>query len=202
MLRLVCVNAKVIPTTISSRGLYYSSVLSNGTLNHCVTTTSRVSPSIRCVVGHQTLSRSLKIATPTIQQLTYANSPGIRSMNTQQEGEKKQQSFWQSITQIERVKQVLRDYGVVAVLFHTSMSLCVLGGMYTLVDHGVDVGKFLAYFGFHNTATKGLSTFAAAYILYKFTLPIRAMITISCVPLIVRTLRARGWIAQKIIKES
>ena len=134
MLRLLCVNAKVIPTTISSRGLYCSSVLSNGTLNHCVTTTSRISPSFRCVVGHQTLSRSLKIATPTIQQLTYANSPGIRSMNTQQEGEKKQQSFWQSITQIERVKQVLRDYGVVAVLFHTSMSLCVLGGMYTLVD--------------------------------------------------------------------
>ena len=65
---------------------------------------------------------------------------------------------------------------------------------------GIDVGKFLENFGFHNTATKGLSTFAAAYILYKFTLPIRAMITISCVPMIVKTLRSRGWIAQPIEK--
>ena len=60
-------------------------------------------------------------------------------MSTQQEEEKKQQSFWQSITQLDRVKQVLRDYGVVAMLFHTSMSLCVLGGMYTLVDQWVIV---------------------------------------------------------------
>ena len=77
--------------------------------------------------------------------------------------------------------------------------------MYVSFYSGVDVGKFLEHFGFHNAATRGLSTFAAAYILYKFTLPIRAMITISCVPLIVRALRARGWIAQpvkKAIKES
>ena len=61
----------------------------------------------------------------------------MRQMSTQQEGEKKQQSFLQSITQLDRVKQILRDYGVVAVVFHTSMSLCVLGGMYTLVDKWV-----------------------------------------------------------------
>ena len=65
---------------------------------------------------------------------------------------------------------------------------------------GINVEGFLERFGFHTTATKGLSTFAAAYILYKFTLPIRATITITCVPLIVRSLRARGWIAQPINK--
>lgn len=67
-------------------------------------------------------------------------------------------------------------------------------------DSGVNVEGFLERFGFHSTATKGLSTFAAAYILYKFTLPIRATITITCVPLIVRSLRSRGWIAQPIKK--
>lgn len=65
---------------------------------------------------------------------------------------------------------------------------------------GVDVEGYLVKFGFHSAATKGLSTFAAAYILYKFTLPIRAAVTITCAPLIVRSLRARGWIAQPIKK--
>ena len=65
-------------------------------------------------------------------------------------------------------------------------------------NSGVNVEGFLEKFGFHSTATKGLSTFAAAYILYKFTLPIRATITITCAPLIVRSLRARGWITQPI----
>jgi len=134
MLRLLCANARVVATRISSRGLYSSSVLNNVTLYHSVPSTSRVFPSSCCMVGYQTSSRSLKIATPTIQQLACVNSPGMRQMSTQQEEEKKQQSFWQSITQLDRVKQVLRDYGVVAMLFHTSMSLCVLGGMYTLVD--------------------------------------------------------------------
>ena len=134
MLRLLCANARVFPTRISSYGFCSSSGLNNAILYHSIPSTSRVFPLSYYVVGHQTSSRSLKIAAPTIQQLTCVNFPGMRQMSTQQEGEKKQQSFWQTITQLDRVKQVLRDYGVVAVLFHTSMSLCALGGMYTLVD--------------------------------------------------------------------
>jgi len=134
MLRLLCINARVVPTRISSRGLCSSSVLNNVTLNHSVPPNSRLFPSSCYVVGHQTSSISLRIAKPTIQQLICVNSPRKRQMSTQQEGEKKKQSLWQSISQIDRVKKVLRDYGVVAVLFHTSMSLCALGGMYTLVD--------------------------------------------------------------------
>lgn len=60
---------------------------------------------------------------------------------------------------------------------------------------GVDVDKVLEYFNVQmSVATKGASTFAIAYILHKLFLPVRATITVASVPLIVRWLRARGWI--------
>ena len=61
-------------------------------------------------------------------------------------------------------------------------------------NSGLDVDKVLAYFNVDSSATKkGASTFAISYLLYKMLLPVRATITIACVPVIVRSLRARGW---------
>ena len=52
----------------------------------------------------------------------------------------------------------------------------------------------LKYFNVElSEAKKGASTFAIAYLLYKVLLPVRATITIVSVPVIVRQLRARGW---------
>lgn len=99
----------------------------------------------------------------------------------------------QSSTQ--RIKVVLREYGVVAVVFHTVMSLTSLGTCYLIVSSGVDVGKVLEYFNVQSSTTsKGASTFAVAYVLHKMLLPLRAGITVASVPLIVRWLRARGWV--------
>lgn len=95
----------------------------------------------------------------------------------------------------ERIKVVLKEYGSVAIVFHTVMSLCSLGTCYLIVNSGVDVGKVLEYFNVQSSATsKGASTFAVAYILHKMLLPLRAGITVAAVPLIVRWLRARGWV--------
>ena len=59
---------------------------------------------------------------------------------------------------------------------------------------GLDVDKVLQYFNIDASATKkGASTFAISYLLYKMLLPVRATVTIACVPIIVRSLRARGW---------
>ena len=50
------------------------------------------------------------------------------------------------------------------------------------------------YFNVESSATKkGASTFALSYLLYKLLMPVRVTITIACVPVIVRSLRARGW---------
>lgn len=52
----------------------------------------------------------------------------------------------------------------------------------------------LHYFNVDSSgAKKGASTLAIAYVLHKFLLPLRATITIVSVPVIVRRLRARGW---------
>ena len=119
---------------------------------------------------------------------------------------------------IEQIKVVLKEYGGVGVVFHTVMSLCSLGSCYLVVSRsdvvhlssipippftvtpippysGVDVGKVLEYFNVQSSAaSKGASTFALAYVLHKMFLPLRAGITVASVPLIVRWLRAKGWV--------
>lgn len=59
----------------------------------------------------------------------------------------------------------------------------------------MNVEKVLQYFNVDSTSSlsKGASTLAIAYVLHKVILPVRATITIISVPIIVRWLRARGW---------
>lgn len=66
---------------------------------------------------------------------------------------------------------------------------------------GLDVDKILNYFNFESSgAKKGASTFAIAYVFHKFLLPLRATVTIVSVPVIVRYLRARGWMKGAVSK--
>ena len=65
---------------------------------------------------------------------------------------------------------------------------------HTHTHSGVDVERVLKYFNIESSGTKkGASTFALAYVFHKFLLPLRATITVVSVPVIVRHLRARGW---------
>lgn len=127
---MLIIHARIVPRRINcSSGLYCcGSLLRAATISRYTTPTTRV----------LTLCFNSQVKASSLQSLQYVTLTGLqphtltkRYMSSQQE---KKQSFWQSISQLDRVKQVLRDYGVVATVFHISMSLCVLGGMYALVD--------------------------------------------------------------------
>eukprot|EP00731_Ephydatia_muelleri_P026923 Em0018g1023a len=76
---------------------------------------------------------------------------------------------------IQKVKKVLKEYGTVAVVFHTAVALCSYGTCYLLVKHGMDVDKVLEYLNVHTyAAAKGASTAAIAYLLHKVFLPLSA----------------------------
>ena len=83
---------------------------------------------------------------------------------------------------------------VILSLLFTSLSLFLSFLPPSLPHSGLDVDKVLTYFNVEaSTTKKGASTFAISYLLYKMLLPVRATVTIACVPIIVRSLRARGW---------
>ena len=126
---LLLIQARIIPRRINlTSGIYCCGLVRATIFGHCTTPTSGVLNSCRHSQVKASCKQSLKCVTPTG---SLANTLNVRYMSSQNE---KKQSFWQSITQLDRVKQTLRDYGVVASVFHISMSLCVLGGMYMLVD--------------------------------------------------------------------
>jgi len=65
------------------------------------------------------------------------------------------------------------------------------------------VVKILNYFNINtetSSLTKGASTFAIAYVFHKFLLPLRGIVTVMGLPLLVRFLRARGWMKQSLNK--
>ena len=133
MSSILIARARIFPRIFDSGGVgIYCSLLRANTINRYVTPTSRLLT--LCLDSQIKASslQSLKYVTPTGSQ---ASALSRRYMSSQKENK---QSFWQSISQLDRVKQILRDYGVVAMVFHISMSLCVLGGMYTLVDKWVE----------------------------------------------------------------
>jgi hypothetical protein len=100
----------------------------------------------------------------------------------------------ESIFSTQRVKIIIKQYGPVAVVFHTAISLCSLGGFYLLVKSGLDVPLLLSKVGITLSETStGLSTFGIAYLCHKVFMPLRCFVTISCVPLIVRFFRRQGW---------
>ncbi len=63
-----------------------------------------------------------------------------------------------------------------------------------LTCSGLDVQKIFVYFNIDSTTDtyKTASTMGVAHILHKLLLPIRAFVTITSVPLIVKYLRAKG----------
>ena len=128
MSSILIFQARIISRRLNSgSAIYCCGLLRGAAIGRCTTPTSRVFTS--CLYSPVKVSsiQTPKYVTPT----GVDNTLNVRYMSSQKE---KRPSFWQSISQLDRVKQTLRDYGVVASIFHISMSLCVLAGMYTLVD--------------------------------------------------------------------
>lgn len=100
----------------------------------------------------------------------------------------------------ERMKILVRDYGTTAVVFHTIISLTSLGLSYLLVSYGFDVQAAIAYLGIKQASkvATGTSTFVLAYGFHKVFAPVRLGITATATPLIVRYLRQLGWIKKPL----
>ncbi|XP_049831565.1 uncharacterized protein LOC126272635 isoform X1 [Schistocerca gregaria] len=95
------------------------------------------------------------------------------------------------LSQKQKLKQAVKDYGATVIVFHIGISLISLGGFYLAVSSGLDVAALLRTFGASDVAA-GASTFVMAYAVHKVCAPVRIGITLTAAPFIVRYLRRIG----------
>ncbi|XP_067137421.1 protein FAM210B, mitochondrial-like [Centruroides vittatus] len=101
------------------------------------------------------------------------------------------------LSQKEKLKRAVKEYGSVVIVFHVGISLLSLGGFYLLVANGLDVVSLLKATRFaENLAESKVvmegSTFVIAYAIHKLFAPVRIAITLSSSPLIVHYLRKKS----------
>uniref|UniRef100_UPI00358DF613 protein FAM210B, mitochondrial n=1 Tax=Myxine glutinosa TaxID=7769 RepID=UPI00358DF613 len=94
----------------------------------------------------------------------------------------------------QRLKQLFKDYGAVAVSFHVSISLLSLGACCMAVSSGVDVSKMLQLMRVDEEMVQsriaaGTSTFVIAYAVHKLLAPLRISTTLVSVPFLVHYIR-------------
>jgi len=99
-----------------------------------------------------------------------------------------------------KIKQLVKDYGPIAMVVHVSLSLMSLGGCYLAVDYGVPLNLATDWaFGggsIENIDTSAVATggsFVIAYAVHKAMMPIRLFLTATITPALVNTFRKRGW---------
>jgi hypothetical protein len=106
------------------------------------------------------------------------------------------------LSQSQRLKQAVKEYGATVIVFHTCISLFTLGVAYAAVSSGLDVVGLLTKLGvgqslLESKLATGASTFVIAYAVHKVFVPARMATTLVCAPLIVRYLRRIGFIKHK-----
>lgn len=107
------------------------------------------------------------------------------------------------LSQKERLKRAVREYGATVIVFHTCISLFTLGVSYAVVSSGIDVVGLLSKIGVGQSILKlatGASTFVMAYAVHKVFAPARIACTLTATPLIVRYLRKIGFLKPPIPK--
>ena len=93
-----------------------------------------------------------------------------------------------------RLRQLFRDYGMVAVGVHLTVALSTLGAFYVAIRSGVDVSD-LERFGIRvqlDTVGQQLTTFTLAYVAYKTTAVVRIPITLALTPFVAHKFFRRG----------
>ncbi|XP_061190152.1 uncharacterized protein C18orf19 homolog A-like [Saccostrea echinata] len=101
------------------------------------------------------------------------------------------------LTQRQKLKRAVKEYGPVVIIFHICIALMSLGFFYFLVSVGVDVVGILRKLGvseqiLESALAAGASTFVIAYAVHKMFAVPRIGITLTCAPIIVRKLRKIG----------
>ncbi|KAK6983672.1 hypothetical protein BgiMline_019118 [Biomphalaria glabrata] len=101
------------------------------------------------------------------------------------------------LTQGQKLKRAVKEYGSTVIVFHVSISLMSLGFFYLLVSSGIDVVGILKSMGvggtlLDNKLAAGTGTFVIAYAVHKVFAPVRIATTLTATPFIVRYLRRIG----------
>ncbi|KAK2162182.1 hypothetical protein LSH36_102g04002 [Paralvinella palmiformis] len=101
------------------------------------------------------------------------------------------------LSQTDKLKRAVKEYGATVIVFHVCISLVSLGGFYLAVSSGIDVISILQAMGVGESlltsrVATGASTFVIAYAVHKVFAPVRIAITLTSAPFIVRYLRLRG----------
>ncbi|XP_015126843.1 uncharacterized protein LOC107048269 isoform X2 [Diachasma alloeum] len=100
------------------------------------------------------------------------------------------------LTNAEKLKRAVKDYGSTVIVFHIGISLLSLGAFYALVSSGLDLTSLVKLIPNSSerleTIMTGSSTFLVAYAVHKVFAPVRISITLASTPFIVRYLRRIG----------
>jgi len=118
-----------------------------------------------------------------------------RNYTTEQQSDPKtsqpsQQPTDQKLSYKDRIKKLFSQYGYIALVTHTCLSLVAFALTYTAINLGVNVPALIHYVGInmdmdHQTLSK-VSTLAVAMACHKITMPFRIAITISVTPMVAR----------------
>lgn len=95
----------------------------------------------------------------------------------------------------ERFKVFLKKYGVLGFSISTMVSLSTIGGLYTILNAGVDIPKLINNFldrvdvseyrlDRSGSLSKGKSSLVVAFALYKLSLPLRYAFVFTITPII------------------
>lgn len=101
------------------------------------------------------------------------------------------------LSQREKLKRAVKEYGATVIVFHITISLASLGGFYLAVSSGIDMVGILKTIGvgeaiLQSKLATGTGTFVVAYAVHKVFAPVRIGITLTATPFIVRYLRSKG----------
>ncbi|RLU18832.1 hypothetical protein DMN91_009189 [Ooceraea biroi] len=110
-----------------------------------------------------------------------------------------------TMSQKDRFRIMLKDYGRVLLVIHITVSLLSLGTCYVIITSGVDVTKFVAtMWGMNEKLDNVLKTstdFVIAYTIHKLLAPGRFMLSMAITPVCVRRLRKLGILKMPNVKK-
>ncbi|KAK0087076.1 hypothetical protein PV325_001804 [Microctonus aethiopoides] len=134
----------------------------------------------------------------TISSRLNYSTDSTTNVNTKQSSDKINNisSSQEKLSNREKLKMALKDYGRTVIVFHICISLMSLGACYALISSGLDVTSMLKMISISNERLESImansSTFLIAYAVHKVFAPVRISITLGATPFIVRYLRRIG----------
>ncbi|EZA58746.1 hypothetical protein X777_14915, partial [Ooceraea biroi] len=162
---------------------------------------------------YRKLSRTATNAfiTNSLLRATFSSTSNIRmsystdASKVPKDSVKDQVAAKTTMSQKDRFRIMLKDYGRVLLVIHITVSLLSLGTCYVIITSGVDVTKFVAtMWGMNEKLDNVLKTstdFVIAYTIHKLLAPGRFMLSMAITPVCVRRLRKLGILKMPNVKK-